>query len=120
MQRFKESRALVNATVAAADSPELQGYAWGDYNQLFARLQVATCTGGADTLDVKIQTLIGEDWIDLTDLVFTQVTAAATGETKIALRSSSVAWTDRLRAVIAPGAGATATGVYLSVYAAHA
>lgn len=67
-------------------------------------LDVTACTGGADTLDVKIQD--GPDgtiWTDVTGLTFTQATAATT-ERKAASQLGPY-----LKAVWTVGAGATAT-----------
>ncbi len=86
---------------------------WAKCSQLMLRLEVGGVTGGADTLDFKVQYKIGTTWVDL--ITMTQATAATT-ETKIIIRTASVGWTDEIRYVATVGAGATATGVVAELH----
>lgn len=104
--------ASIAATVTKAISR-----GWGQFSQLGVRLNVGGVTGGADTFEFKIQTRLGNDWIDI--ITMTQATAAAT-ETKWAIRTASVGWGDELRAVATVGAGATATVVDATIIGANA
>lgn len=106
--------ASTGATVdATATGATVTGF--GLYSQLTARLEVGGVSGGADTYDCKIQTQLGEDWIDL--ITFTQATGA-TDETVIVQRTEATSWSNRLRVVQTIGASATATGVRLTLVGA--
>ncbi len=103
----------------ATDENRDCGSGWGNYGQLIARLVVGdVTTTSADTFDVKFQSLVSGEWIDVPSMGFTQA-AAATTETKLVIRSTTLWWGDRLRAVLDCGAGATASGVKLTLIGAR-
>lgn len=90
---FNES-ALATTTTTRAWDVDLMSSA------VFA-LSVTSCSGGADTLDVKIQdSMDGTVWFDVA--VFTQATAATTE------RKTLTNFGQFLRAVATLGAGTTA------------
>lgn len=90
---------------------------WGKFSQLGVRVNVATVTGGADTYDVKLQTRVGNDWVDL--ITMTQLTAAGS-ESKWAIRTATVGWGDSIRVVSTVGAGATITLADITIIGAMA
>ena len=118
---YAEKRLLGGDTgVTITDSTDGNGESFtgfGAYPHLSARLDTTGVSGGADTFDCKIQYrwtggASANQWIDL--ITFTQATGA-TAETKIVQRKSDTTWTNEMRVVTACGAGATATGVYVTL-----
>ena len=116
-----------NILLAAGDGASVDATAtyavqkgFGRCNQIALRIEAGDVTGGADTLDCKLQYRIAGTWVDL--ITMTQLTAAG-GETKVLTRSATLAtgfWTDDLQVVLTVGAGATATGVDVVVVGAVA
>ena len=90
----------------------------GGFSQLTARLVVGGVTGGSDSLDIDIDTSFnkasdGTDvWVEVISM--TQATGA-TSSTSVEVRDGTATWADRMSVEVTVGAGATATGVYLTI-----
>lgn len=109
---YKEWRVYdQTASISATATSDVET-GWCDFTQLGVRLNVGGVTGGADTFDFKVQTKLGNDWVDI--ITMTQATAA-TSETKWILPTTSLGWSNQLRCVATVGAGATATVVDATV-----
>ncbi len=103
----------------AANSNRTAGEGWGSYNQLIARVVVAGATGTTPTLNLKLQTLVGSEWIDVAGGAFTAVTAA-TSESKVVVRTGAVWWADKIRVVSTVGGTTPSfTGVTLTLIGAR-
>lgn len=95
----------------------------GGFNQIIVRAVTTGCSGGADTLDFDLDTSFTtdasgvEEWVEVISM--TQVTGATT-ETKYEVRDGSTGWADRFSLEVTVGAGATATGVSVTVIGANA
>lgn len=117
--RFKHARFRdQTASLAAGTHTSAASIGWGDFNQLTLRVEVATVTGGSDAYDCKLQTKMGNTWVDITGAAVTQMTGADT-ETVIVQRSEALSWGDEIRTVEVVAAGATVTLVDVFVLGAQ-
>lgn len=119
---YYEYKPYVNATIAGSTRIVLPS-GLGNFNQLTCRVVVGDVTGGADTIDFDVDTSFTKDsagndvWTEV--LSMTQNTGASS-ETKVEVRDGTATWADRFSLEVTVGAGATATGVNVTIIGANA
>lgn len=95
----------------------------GGFNQIIVRVVTTGVSGGSDAIDFDLDTSFtrlgdgSDEWVEIISM--TQATGATT-ETKYYLRSATQGWADRISLEVTVAAGATATGVSVTVVGANA
>jgi hypothetical protein len=119
---YYEFKPYINATIAASTRIDLPT-GLGSCAQVLVHVKVGDVTGGSDAIDFDLDTSYTktaagvEEWTEV--LSMTQNTAASS-ETKYAIRTASVGWGDRMSLEVTVAAGATATGVSVTIVGANA
>lgn len=119
---YYEFKPFINDTITASQRIVLPP-GLGGAGQVIVHVKVGDVTGGSDAIDFDLDTSYTvtaagvEEWTEV--LSMTQNTAASS-ETKYAVRTASAGWADRCSLEVTVAAGATATGVSVTVVGASA
>ena len=119
---YYEAKPYVNATISGSTRIILPP-GLGAFSQVTVRVAVDACSGGSDAIDFDLDTSFtkdstgAEDWVEVISM--TQVTGATT-ETKVEVRDGTATWADRMSLKVTVAAGATATGVDVTIIGSNA